>query len=125
MNLKKGEAFLAENANKPGIKVTASGLQYEIINDIDGDTAGEKSVVVVNYKGTFTNGTIFDQSQGSPVEFGLGQVIKGWTEGLQLMSPGDTYKLYLHPDLAYGAGSVGQIPPNSVLIFEIELLQIK
>lgn len=124
-NLEAGVAFLVQNAKRPEVNVTPSGLQYEVIEDKEGPTAPADSTVVVNYKGTFTGGEIFDQSQGNPVEFGLQQVISGWTEGLQLMSAGDKFRLFLHPNLAYGAGSVGQIPPNSVLIFDIELLEIK
>jgi len=125
VNLQDGEAFLAENAKRAGVRSTASGLQYEVIKEEVGSTARLDSTVVVSYKGTFTTGEVFDQSGGSPVEFGLQQVISGWTEGLQLMSVGDKYRLFLHPNLAYGAGSVGQIPPNSVLIFDVELLEIK
>jgi len=125
VNLQDGEAFLAENAKRAGVRSTASGLQYEVIKEEVGSTARLDSTVVVSYKGTFTTGEVFDQSGGSPVEFGLQQVISGWTEGLQLMSVGDKYRLFLHPNLAYGGGSVGQIPPNSVLVFEVELLEIK
>ena len=124
-NLKTGEAFLAENAERAEVRLTASGMQYEVIEDRAGPTAQPDSTVVVNYRGTFITAEVFDQSGGSPVEFGLQQVISGWTEGLQLMSAGDKFRLYLHPNLAYGAGSVGQIPPNSVLIFDIELLEIR
>ena len=100
-------------------------MQYEVIEDRAGPTAQPDSTVVVNYRGTFITDEVFDQSGDSPVEFGLQQVISGWAEGLQLMSAGDKFRLYLHPNLAYGAGSVGQIPPNSVLIFDIELLEIR
>ena len=124
-NLESGEAWLAENAKRRGVNVTESGLQYEIIEDKEGPAAVGSSVVVVNYRGSLTDGTVFDESSTGPVEFGLNQVIPGWTEGLQLMSAGDKFKIYLHPELAYGAGSVGEIPPNSVLIFDIELLEIK
>jgi FKBP-type peptidyl-prolyl cis-trans isomerase len=124
-NLKNGEAFLLENEKREGILVTASGLQYEVLEDKEGPKAQASSTVLVNYRGTFLDGEVFDESRDSPVEFGLQQVIGGWTEGLQLMSAGDKFRLYLHPDLAYGAGSVGPIPPNSVLIFDIELLEIK
>ena len=124
-NLKTGETFLAENAERAEVRLTASGMQYEVIEDRAGPTAQPDSTVVVNYRGTFITAEVFDQSGGSPVEFGLQQVISGWTEGLQLMSAGDKFRLYLHPNLAYGAGTVGQIPPNSVLIFDIELLEIR
>ena len=124
-NLEAGEAYLAENAKRTEVMSTASGLQYEILEDTAGPNASANSTVVVNYRGTFINGEVFDQSGGTPVEFGLQQVISGWTEGLQLMSSGDKFRLHLHPNLAYGAGSVGQIPPNSVLVFDIELVEIK
>ena len=124
-NLKIAEAFLAENAKRDGVMTTASGLQYEVLNEVEGPAATASSRVVVRYKGSFTDGRIFDESGDQTVEFGLGQVISGWTEGLQLMSAGDIFKLYLHPDLGYGAGGVGQIPGNSVLVFEIELVEIK
>lgn len=122
--LEAGLAFLKENAARDGVMVTDSGLQYEIMHDEQGETAGVSNRVSVNYKGTFTDGQIFDQSGDAPVEFGLQQVISGWTEGLQLMSAGDKFKFFLPPDLGYGAGGVGQIPGNSVLVFEIELLEI-
>ena len=124
MDLVKAEAFLAENALRENVKVTPSGLQYEIVHSAGGDHPSASSRVVVNYVGSFLDGGIFDQST-EPVEFGLQQVISGWTEGLQLMGVGDRMKLYLHPKLAYGAGSVGDIPPNSLLVFDIELLEIK
>ena len=82
------------------------------------------SRVAVRYTGTFIDGNVFDQSGDEPVEFGLQQVVAGWTEGLQLMGIGDKFRFYLHPDLAYGVGSVGSIPPNSLLVFDVELLEI-
>ncbi len=124
-NLTAANEFLAQNATRAEIRSTPSGLQYEVIEDTPGDTASANSVVVAHYKGTLIDGTVFDQSGESPVEFELQRVIPGWTEGLQLMSPGDKYRLYIHPDLAYGAGAVGQIPPNSLLIFDIELIDLK
>lgn len=123
--LEASSAFLAENAAREGVSVTASGLQYEVIEDVAGETAGASDVVSVNYRGTFVNGEIFDQSADTPVTFGLQQVIPGWTEGLQLMSPGDRFRFFLPPDLAYGAASVGKIPPNSALIFDVELVSVK
>ncbi len=125
VNLATASEFLAQNLDKEGVKSTPSGLQYEVITEAGGPTASALSRVVVHYKGMLLDGTVFDESRESPAEFGLQQVIPGWTEGLQLMSAGDKYRLFLHPDLAYGAGSVGQIPPNSLLIFEVELLEIK
>lgn len=124
-NLAAAREFLLENARKEGVTTTSSGLQYEVITENEGPTAKAMSRVVVHYKGMLLDGTVFDQSRETPAEFGLQQVIPGWTEGLQLMSAGDKYRLFLHPDLAYGAGSVGEIPPNSLLIFEVELLEIK
>ncbi|MFT7222006.1 MAG: FKBP-type peptidyl-prolyl cis-trans isomerase [Candidatus Azotimanducaceae bacterium] len=124
-NLTQAEEYLANNGAREGIKTTASGLQYEIINEADGATASATSRVTVNYRGSLTNGEVFDESSDSPATFGLNQVISGWTEALQLMSVGDKYRLYLHPKLAYGAGSVGSIPPNSLLIFDVELLAIE
>ena len=125
-NLVQAEAFLSENATAEGVRVTASGLQYRVLEESEGPNAGPESRVVVNYKGSFINGEVFDQSAPStPAEFGLNQVISGWTEGLQLMSAGDRYQFFIHPELAYGAGGVGRIPPNSLLIFEVELLEIK
>lgn len=125
MNLTAASEFLVQNLRKEGVKSTPSGLQYEVITEKEGPTAKALSRVVVNYKGMLLDGTVFDESRENPAEFGLQQVIPGWTEGLQLMSVGDKYRLFLHPDLAYGAGSVGKIPPNSLLIFEVELLDIK
>jgi len=117
--------FLQANGQREGVQVTGSGLQYEVFTESVGANAELSNRVVVNYLGSFVDGEVFDQSGDQPAEFGLQQVIAGWTEALQLMRVGDKYKLYLHPDLAYGAGSVGRIPPNSLLIFEIEMLEIK
>jgi FKBP-type peptidyl-prolyl cis-trans isomerase FkpA len=126
-NLEAGILFLEENALKNGIITTESGLQYEIINETDGAKPEADDTVRVNYEGTLIDGTIFDSSfeRGEPVEFPLGQVISGWTEGIQLMSPGSRYKFYIPPELGYGDQSVGGIiPANSVLIFDVELLDI-
>jgi FKBP-type peptidyl-prolyl cis-trans isomerase len=124
-NLQQAEDFLKTNSGQEGVSVTGSGLQYRVLEEKEGANAGADARVVVNYKGSFINGDIFDQSTTGPAEFGLNQVIPAWTEGLQLMSPGDKYQFFVHPGLAYGAGGVGRIPPNSLLIFEIELLEIK
>lgn len=124
----KGQKFLAENGKKPGIKTTPSGLQYEVITEGTGAKPTAESTVSVNYKGTLLDGKVFDQSQpGSPIEFPVGRVIPGWIEGLQLMPVGSKYKFYVPSDLAYGpAGSPqGGIGPNEVLVFEVELLEIK
>jgi len=126
---RKNEEFLAENKAKDGINVTASGLQYEVLKE--GNGSGESptpaSRVKVHYHGTLTDGTVFDSSvdRGEPSEFGVGQVIKGWTEGLQLMKPGSKYKFYIPQELAYGPQQRGpKIKPFSALVFEVELLEI-
>jgi FKBP-type peptidyl-prolyl cis-trans isomerase len=121
-------AFLAENSKKTGIIITGSGLQYEIIKEGFGAKPSYDSVVKVHYEGTLSNGTVFDSSyvRGEPVEFPLGNVISGWTEGLQLMGIGGKYRFYIPSDLGYGPqGMPPQIPPYSTLIFEVELLDIK
>jgi len=124
-NLKLGEAFLAENAKKDGVKTTESGLQYKIINPGEGDAPSAKDTVKVNYRGTLIDGTEFDKSQ-EPIEFGLDHVIPGWTEGLQLLKKGGKAELYIPAKLAYGTHSPNPaIPANSVLVFEVELLDVK
>jgi FKBP-type peptidyl-prolyl cis-trans isomerase FkpA len=120
--------FLAENAQKSGIQVTASGLQYEVISEGTGPKPQASDTVEVNYEGTFISGDIFDSSyaRGEPVEFPLNGVIPGWTEGLQLMSVGSNYRFYIPSNLGYGEQGAGQaIPPFSTLIFNVELLSIK
>jgi FKBP-type peptidyl-prolyl cis-trans isomerase FklB len=127
-NLKAGEDFLAENAKRPEVTTTASGLQYEVLNEGTGPKPKATSTVTCHYHGTLTNGTVFDSSvqRGQPASFPLNMVIKGWTEALQLMSVGSKYRLFLHPTLAYGERSAGaQIQANSTLIFDVELLGIK
>ena len=125
ITLANAETFLTENAVREGVQTTPTGLQYEVLVDAGGgERPSVTSRVAVRYTGTFTDGNVFDQSGNEPVEFGLQQVVAGWTEGLQLMSVGDKFRFYLHPDLAYGAGSVGSIPPNSLLVFDVELLEI-
>ncbi|MCB9034140.1 MAG: FKBP-type peptidyl-prolyl cis-trans isomerase [Chitinophagales bacterium] len=128
-NEKKGKAFLEKNAKKAGVKTTASGLQYEVITEGTGPKPTATDNVKVHYTGTLLDGTVFDSSveRGEPVEFPLGQVIKGWTEGLQLMPVGSKYKFYVPADLAYGASGQpqGGIGPNEPLIFEVELLSIE
>lgn len=125
-NREKGEKFLADNKAKAGIKTTASGLQYEVLTEGKGASPKATSVVKVHYTGTLTDGTKFDSSldRGQPTEFPLNQVIKGWTEGIQLMKVGGKSKFYIPSDLAYGQNSPPSIPPNSVLVFEVELLDI-
>jgi FKBP-type peptidyl-prolyl cis-trans isomerase FklB len=123
-----GEAFLAENAKREGVKVTESGLQYEVLEATIGQKPKATDKVRVHYEGTLIDGTVFDSSykRGESITFGLNQVIKGWTEGLQLMSIGSKYKLYLPYQLAYGERGAGaSIPPYSALIFTVELLGIE
>lgn len=125
-NIEEGKKFLAENAQKEGVKTTASGLQYKVIKEGEGAKAKLSDIVKVHYKGTLINGEEFDSShkRNKPVEFPLEGVIKGWQEGLQLMNKGAKYELYIPEELAYGAGGAGKIGPNSTLIFEVELLDI-
>jgi FKBP-type peptidyl-prolyl cis-trans isomerase len=123
----KGEAFLQENAKKEGVKTTASGLQYEVLTEGTGKKPGPTDTVRVHYRGTLLDGTEFDSSykRGEPISFRLNQVIPGWTEGLQLMSEGSTYRLFIPSNLAYGSrGAGGVIGPDETLIFEVELLAV-
>jgi FKBP-type peptidyl-prolyl cis-trans isomerase FkpA len=126
-NLSKGRAFLLENGKKEGVLSTESGLQYEIIRQGSGPNPTASSTVEVHYEGTLIDGTQFDSSykRGESISFPLNRVIRGWTEGVQLMQVGSVYKFYIPSELAYGSQSKASIPPNSVLIFEIELLDIK
>ncbi len=127
-NKAEGEKFLAENAKKPGVKVTGSGLQYEVLRQGDGPKPSATDRVTVHYRGTLLDGTEFDSSYSrkQPATFPLNGVIKGWTEGVQLMSVGSKYKFYIPSELAYGARGAGsRIGPNSTLIFEVELLGIE
>jgi FKBP-type peptidyl-prolyl cis-trans isomerase FklB len=122
-----GEKFLAENALKEGVKVTESGLQYEVLKMARGKKPAATDRVKVHYHGTLIDGTVFDSSveRGEPTSFGLNQVIKGWTEGLQLMPVGSKFRFYIPQELGYGAQAAGSIPPYSTLIFEVELLGIE
>jgi FKBP-type peptidyl-prolyl cis-trans isomerase len=122
-----GKDFLVANGKKPGVTTTASGLQYEVMKAAEGPKPAATDTVKVHYHGTLTSGKVFDSSveRGEPIEFGLNQVIKGWTEGVQLMPKGSKYKFTIPSELAYGEGGQGSIPPNSVLIFEVELLDFK
>jgi FKBP-type peptidyl-prolyl cis-trans isomerase FklB len=126
-NVEAGERFLKENKNKPGVFTTPSGLQYEVLTQGNGEKPGLQDTVVCHYKGSFLNGTVFEDSHnaGGPATFALTGVIKGWTEALQLMNVGSKYRLYLPNELGYGIMDYGAIPGGSTLIFEVELLEIK
>jgi FKBP-type peptidyl-prolyl cis-trans isomerase len=122
----EGEAFLAANKGKPGVQVTESGLQYRVERAGNGDAPAATDIVRVHYKGTLLDGTVFDSSydRGEPAEFGLSQVIPGWSEGVQLMKVGSKYTFWIPAELAYGAEGGGPIPGNAMLTFEVELLEI-
>lgn len=126
-NFEAGEAFLADNAKKEGVVTTESGLQYKILTEGEGANPSAEDTVQVNYRGTLINGTEFDSSfkHGRPATFPLNGVIPGWTEGLQKLKKGGKAELYIPSNLAYGPAGMGQaIGPNSVLVFEVELLDI-
>jgi len=126
-NVTAGEAFLAENAERPEVQVTESGLQYMVLEEGDGPRPEATDRVTVHYRGTLLDGTEFDSSyaRGEPASFPLNGVIAGWTEGLQLMPVGSKYKFFIPSELAYGErGAGGRIGPNATLIFEVELLEI-
>ena len=126
-NLQAANEFLARNKSRAGVKTTASGLQYEVLQKGFGKVKPKATDKVrVHYHGTLPDGTVFDSSvqRGQPVDFALNGVIPGWTEALQLMAVGDKFKLYLPPGLAYGPRPMGKIPPNSALVFEVELIAI-
>jgi FKBP-type peptidyl-prolyl cis-trans isomerase len=126
-NGKSGDAYRAENAKKPGVKTTASGLQIETIKEGTGESPKPTDTVKVHYTGTLINGTKFDSSvdRGEPISFPLNGVIPGWTEGLQLMKVGGKSRLVIPPAIGYGATGSGPIPPNATLVFEVELLGIE
>jgi FKBP-type peptidyl-prolyl cis-trans isomerase FklB len=126
-NKKAGAAFLAENAKKPGVVTLPSGLQYKILTEGTGPKPTATDSVVCNYRGTLLDNTEFDSSykRGQPATFGVGQVIKGWTEALQLMPTGSKWQLFIPSDLAYGERGPGPIGPNATLVFEVELVSIK
>ena len=127
-NLAEGEAFLAANAEKEGVVTLPSGLQYQVLSEGEGDPPAATDTVTVQYRGALIDGTEFDSSygRGEPTTFPLNRVIPGWTEGLQLMRPGATYRLFVPPELAYGERGAGsKIGPNSALVFEIELLSVQ
>ena len=124
----EGEKFLAENGKREGVKTTASGLQYEVLEATLGQKPKATDSVKVHYEGTLIDGTVFDSSykRGEPISFPLSGVIKGWTEGLQLMSVGSKFKFFIPYQLAYGErGAGGSIPPYAALIFTVELLGIE
>ena len=126
-NAAESEKYLEENKKKEGIKTTESGLQYTILKDGKGDSPLPEDMVTVNYRGMFIDGKEFDSSyaKGEPITVQTDGVIKGWTEALQMMKVGSQWQIYVPPDLAYGRGGLGaRIPPNKVLVFEIELLSI-
>lgn len=123
----EGAEFLAANKSKEGVKTTASGLQYKVIKEGTGAKPKATDTVVAHYRGTYIDGTEFDSSykRGEPTEFPLSGVIKGWTEGLQLMSVGSKYQFFIPAELAYGTRTDVPVVPNSTLIFEVELVNVK
>jgi len=126
-NLVEGQKFLAENKIKEGVQTTESGLQYKVLSMGEGAKPAASNTVKVHYRGTLLDGTEFDSSyaRNEPISFALDRVIAGWTEGVQLMPVGSKFIFYIAPDLAYGEAGGGPIPPNSTLIFEVELLDIE
>lgn len=123
----EARAFLAANKGKTGVITTPSGLQYEVLAEGSGEPPKPTDAVLVHYEGRLTDGTVFDSSikRGQPAAFGVSDVIPGWTEGLQLMKPGARYRFTIPPELAYGAqGAGGVIPPNAVLVFDVQLLEV-
>ena len=126
-NLVEGQKFLAENATKEGVQTTASGLQYKVETMGTGPKPAATDTVKVHYRGTLLDGTEFDSSyaRNEPISFALNRVIAGWTEGVQLMPVGSKFTFYIAPDLAYGEGGGGPIPPNSTVVFDVELLDIE
>jgi FKBP-type peptidyl-prolyl cis-trans isomerase FklB len=126
-NAAVAEKFLADNKTKEGVKTTASGLQYKVMKEGNGATPKSSDTVTVNYRGTLIDGTEFDSSykRGQPATFPVAGVIKGWTEALQLMKAGSKYQLFIPASLAYGEQGRPGIPPNSTLIFEVELMDVK
>jgi peptidylprolyl isomerase len=128
INHEQGSAFLADNAQKEGVKTTASGLQYLVLQQGNGDRhPTASSTVRVHYQGTLINGTVFDSSveRGETISFPLNRVIPGWTEGVQLMKVGDKFRFFIPSGLGYGNRSTGKIPAGSVLIFDVELFEIQ
>ena len=127
LHIERNEAFLVENGRQSGVVTTSSGLQYEVLFQGDGEKPGPHDTVLVHYEGTLINGTIFDSSylRGRPVEINLQSAIPGWTEGIQLMNERSNFRFVIPSHLAYGSGGAGEsIPPNSTLIFRVELFSI-
>lgn len=126
-NLAEGKVFLEENKKKDGVATLPSGLQYKVLAEGSGKMPKVTDSVTVHYRGTLTNGDEFDSShkRGQPATFQVGKVIRGWTEALQLMKEGSKWELFIPPQLAYGDRGTGSIPPNSTLIFEVELISVK
>lgn len=127
-SLEKGATFLQENASKPGVHVTPSGLGYKVLVEGTGKAPKATDTVLVHYRGTLVEGLEFDSSykRNQPIEFALNQVIAGWTEGVQLMKEGAKYQFYIPSNLAYGRrGAGGVIGPDETLIFEVELLKVR
>lgn len=128
LNIEKGDLFLSDNAKQAGVTTTASGLQYLVLQNGNGEQQpAAQDTVKVHYHGTLIDGTVFDSSveRGEPISFPLNRVIPGWTEGVQLMKTGDKYRFFIPAHLGYGNRSAGKIPPGSVLIFDVELLAIE
>lgn len=126
MNEELGKKFLEQNAQQEGVKVTDSGLQYLILKEGNGIKPGPNDSVTVHYTGRLIDGTVFDSSveRGEPATFAVGQVIPGWVEGLQLMSEGAAWRLFIPSNLAYGPHGTGPIQPNSTLIFDVQLIKV-
>lgn len=127
MNEELGKKFLEQNAKQEGVKVTDSGLQYLVIKEGTGAKPGPNDVVTVHYTGRLIDGTVFDSSveRGEPATFAVGQVIPGWVEGLQLMSEGAAWRLFIPSNLAYGPHGTGPIQPNSTLVFDVQLIKVE
>lgn len=126
-NEKAGKEFLAANAKEPGVVTTKSGLQYLVVKEGNGPKPGINDAVTVHYTGRLIDGTVFDSSEerGEPATFGVGQVIPGWVEGLQLMNEGSAWRLFIPAELAYGSHGTGPIQPNSTLIFDVHLIKVQ
>ncbi|WP_420591651.1 FKBP-type peptidyl-prolyl cis-trans isomerase [Bacterioplanoides sp.] len=125
-NKNKAADFWTENAKKEGVEQTRSGLQYLVLEEGNGKSPAATDMVKVHYHGTLLDGSVFDSSvdRGQPISFGLNQVIPGWTEGLQLMKEGGKTRLFIPSELAYGDRAAGTIPPGSLLIFDVELIEV-